>query len=113
MLIHIDRGFLTDVTAHKPQRPAPLEHWRAEQAGWNVQERARVIRGIASLVRQRRETIEEAKAGELPTEEDVEEKDGIEAFREIHRVRSESELIDRLEAKLEGADERRWRWARG
>lgn len=106
--IHLDRGFLTDVTTTEPDRPSPLEAWMAEKAGWNAQERARALRGIAGLVRKRRETIEGEQAGELPAEAEVEEAEGIDALREFHRIRSEDELLDRLESRLEHAEKREW-----
>lgn len=100
--IHVDRGFLTDVTADKPERPTPLASWMIERAGWNAQERERNLRGVAATVRKRRETIEAEQAGELPPEDEAE------PFLELHRIRSEEELLDTLEAKLERVDERSW-----
>lgn len=100
--IHIDRGFLTDVTTTRPDRPSPFEFWMAEQAGWNAQEAERILRGIEATVRNRRETIQAQQAGTLPPEDEAE------PLLEMHRIRSEQALLDRLEAKLEHRKTRRW-----
>lgn len=100
--IHFDRGFLTDVTAHKPERPAQREPWMVEQAGWNAQELARKVRGLGALVQHRRETIEAEREGELPPDGEAE------PLLEMHRLRSEAELLDRLESRLENVEERLW-----
>lgn len=100
--IHFDRGFLTDVTANKPERPAQREPWMIEQAGWNAQELARKVRGLGALVRHRRETIEAERTGKLPPEGEAEPLLGM------HRLRSEAELLDRLESRLENVEERLW-----
>lgn len=100
--IHLDRGFITDVTTEQPQRPTQREEWMIEQAGWNAQAYSRILQGIGSMLRHRRETIEEAERGELPDPEEAE------GFRELHRIRSEEQLLEDLESKLSEVD--RWLW---